>query len=279
VRLWSSLGGLGLCAALLLPATAAFAEDPPENEQFYPVVYSQRPLTLSQMTLELNAGMDGTRLIKTMSARELETRLSIDAGAGFGITRNLEVRASIATLQITPKVGYGNPSIGATYRFLNSGLEMGARLNVTLVTSPDTILAVDKIGGILEPSVPFLVHFGSSARLDFGAGLPITIQKGKPVMVGLNAPVEFAFNIVDALHLGLRSSVYINDFKLASRYLTIPLGFFAGISFGSEKPFIEIDPFFTWPQFAQPGAMGANAKKINIDIYTVGAAVRLFLFL
>ena len=284
MRLWSSLGGLGMCAALLLPAGAAFAEDdPPEDQQVYPVVYTQRPLTLSQMTLELNAGMDVTRLIKLdpkMATRDLETRISIDAGAGFGITRNLEVRASLAALAIRPKVGYGNPSIGATYRFLNSGLEMGGRLTVTLVTSPDTIVAVDKIGGILKPSVPLLFHFGKSARLDFEAGLPITIQKGKPAMVGIDAPLAFSFNFVDAFHLGLRSSLYINDFKLASRNITIPLGAFAGISLGSESPFLEIDPFFMWPQFAQPGAADPKVqKKINIDVYTVGGVVRVFLFM
>src|SRR3954470_13099238 len=90
VRLWSSLWGLALGAALLLPAGAAYADDPKPDEQAYPVVYAERPLTLSQTTLHLYGSFDATRLVKAQTAgmtplRELETRLNIDAGAAFGI--------------------------------------------------------------------------------------------------------------------------------------------------------------------------------------------------
>ncbi len=41
---------------------------------------------------------------------------------------------------------------------------------------------------------------------------------------------------------------------------------------------MEIAPFFTWPQFAQPGATGLGTQKLNVDVYTAGLAVRGFFF-
>lgn len=247
----------------------------------YPVQYVRRPLTLGEHALEFYGTTDLTRVVKDTNdiTRELQTNLGIDAGAGFGITPNLEVHAVLATVQILPKAGYGNPIVSSTYRFLNSGMELGVRLQAQIFTKPDQLSNINEFGAVLEPSVPGLVHLGKSARFDFGAGLPVTVQKGKATTIGIDAPIAFSFQLVDAMHLGLRSSLYINDFKYASRYLTVPLGVFAGISLGSEKPFFEIDPFFTWPQFATPGAEGASAKKVNFDVFTAGGTVRIFIFL
>jgi hypothetical protein len=272
--LLAGLGLGGLIASLTYSITAHAGEDDLDD---YPLAYALRPMTVYNQVLSPYVSADVTRFVdkpSTLSSApsQLATNLTIQGGAKYGITKSLEVEAALAQIQILPKVAYGNPTLGATFRLLKSTIEIGVRAKLAIVTAADTA------GIVAEPSVPMLVHIGKSMRLDFSLGLPLTVARGAPTTVGLDLPVALALNLTDTLHAGVQSNVYIADFSNLSGSFTVPLGFFAGFSIGTDAPIIELDPFFTWPKFAQPGASDPDAKKINIDAFTAGLAVRGYIF-
>jgi hypothetical protein len=259
-------------ALILSVAGAARAQD---NLQRYPVPYVDRPLTLPKFGLGIDGTFDATQIVQDPNAidRTLQTNLAFSAGLAFGITEDLEVRASIGTLRFLPEFQYLEPRVGVTFRFVGAEqVNLGVRAETTALTLPG------EAGVRLEASLPLLVRLGSSARLDLAPGAPITIQEQKAVSFGLNVPVAFAFQIVEAVHIGARTSVTILDFADPGANLVIPLGFFAGVSLGSERPIVEIDPYFTWNEFSRPGSQFDN-DKINIEKFSAGLTVRLYLYL
>ena len=267
----------GLCVGGLAASYSITARAGEDDLDDYPLAYAARPMTVYNQVLSPYVSADVTRFVdkpSTLSSApsQLATNLTIQGGAKYGITKSLEVEAALAQIQILPRVAYGNPTLGATFRLLKSTIEIGVRARLAIVTAADTA------GIVAEPSVPMLVHIGKSMRLDFSLGLPLTVARGATTTVGLDLPVALALNLTDTLHAGVQSNVYIADFSNLSRSFTVPLGFFAGFSVGTDAPIIELDPFFTWPKFAQPGATDPDAKKINIDAFTAGLAVRGYIF-
>lgn len=264
---WWSL----LSSALVLSlAGAARAQ-----EQRYPVAYVDRPLTLPAFGLSPDVTFDATQVVEDPNAveRTLQTNLAFAGGLTFGITEDLEVRASIGTLRFMPEFQYLEPRVGVTFRFVGAEqFNMGIRAETTALTLPG------EAGVRLEASLPLLVRLGSSARIDLAPGAPITIQEEKAVSFGLNVPAAFAFQVVDAIHIGARASATITDFANPGENLVIPLGFFAGVSLGSERPIVELDPYFTWNEFSRPGAKFDN-DKVNIEKFSAGLTARLYLYL
>lgn len=267
----STLPFLFLSSALALCfATTALAQ-----EQRYPVAFVDRPLTLPSLGLSPDVTFDATQIVQDPNAveRTLQTNLAFAAGMGFGITEDLEARVSIGTMRFVPDFQYLEPRVGVTFRFVGAeSFNMGIRAETTALTLPG------EAGVRIEASLPFLVRIGSSARLDLAPGAPLTIQEQKAVSFGLNVPVAFAFQVVDAIHIGARTSATITDFANPGENLLIPLGFFAGISLGSERPIVEIDPYFTWNEFSRPGAKFDN-DKVNVDKFSAGVTARLYLYL
>ena len=267
----------GLCLGIFLgsfPLDAWAGEDDLDD---YPLAYATRPMTMYKNLLSPYVAGDFSRFVANRGTvksapSQLGNNLTIQGGAKYGITKSLEVEAALAQIQILPKVAYGNPTLGATFRLLQSTIEIGVRARLAIVTSAESA------GIILEPSVPMLVHIGKSMRLDFGLGLPVTVARGKSTTVGLDLPVALALNLTDTLHAGVQTNIMVVDFRDLSGSFTVPLGFFAGFSIGTDAPIIEFDPFFTWPKFAQPGATDPGAQKINIDVFTAGLAVRGYIF-
>ena len=100
---------LALGALLSLSTSAARADD---DEKVYPLSYVARPMTLSSMSLAPEGGVDVTHSVIDPASvqRDLGTNLAVSAGVGFGITSSLEIRATMASLQIKPTVAYGDPS-------------------------------------------------------------------------------------------------------------------------------------------------------------------------
>ncbi len=266
----------GLAVSALLASFSREARAGEDDLDDYPLTYATRPMTMYNQLLSPYVSADISRLVAdpnvSSASKELGTNLTIQAGAKYGITKSLEVEAALAQIQILPKVAYGNPTLGATFRLLASTIEIGVRARIAIVTSAESA------GIILEPSVPMLVHIGKSMRLDFSLGLPVTVARGVPATVGLNLPVALALNLVDTLHVGVQSNVYISDFSELSGSLTVPLGFFAGFSIGTDAPILEIGPSFVWPEFAQPATTDPAAKGIHTDIFTAGLAVRGYVF-
>lgn len=264
-----------LASALTLSAAAGTARAQEGGEQRYPVAYVDRPLTLPSFGLGIDATFDATQAVEDPNAieRTLQTNLAFAAGLAFGITEDLEVRASIGTLRFMPEFQYLDPRVGVTYRFVGAEqVNFGIRAETTALVLPG------EAGVRLEASLPLLIRLGSSARIDLAPGAPITIQEQKAVSFGLNVPVAFAFQVVEAVHIGARTSATITDFSDPGANLIIPLGFFAGISLGSERPIVEIDPYFNWNEFSRPGSKFDN-DKVNIEKFSAGVTARLYLYL
>ncbi len=284
MRRSSLLAGVTLGALLSLSTSAARADD---DEKVYPLSYVARPMTLSSMSLAPEGGVDVTHSVIDPASvqRDLGTNLAVSAGVGFGITSSLEIRATMASLQIKPTVAYGDPKLGLTFRlFGTSAFEMGIRAQATLFTDPTrglmtTFTDAKSLGGVLQPGVPLLFRFGKSARLDVVPGALITLQKGESTKIGIEAPATIGINLIDMIVFGANTSVIIPDFKKPGETLTLPLGLFAGISIGAEKPVVEIIPSFTWPKFAAPGATTGSFNKVNIDVFTASLTVRGYIFL
>lgn len=264
------LWGLLFSGPILLAAETAFADG-----QQYPVGYVDRPLTLPPITLSPDLTFDATNAVKDPNKlqKEFETNLAFMIGAGFGITEDLEVRAQIGKLSISPKFEYSEPRVGATFRFANAEkFNMGVHAEATVLTLPGE-------GGVrFEASLPMLARLGDSVRLDLAPGAPVTIQENRATTFGLTIPFALSFQVVEAIHLGARTSGTITDFSNPGENLVIPLGFFAGVSLGSEKPILEIDPYFTWNEFAKPGAKFDN-DKLSIEKFSAGLTARLYLYL
>lgn len=291
-----STSSLGLLASFLVLLAARTASA--DNGQRYPVAYVDRPLTLPGFTLSPDVGFDATQIVEDPSAAErtLATNLALTGGFTFGITEDVEVRASIGTLRFMPAFEYLEPRLGLTYRFVGAeSFNMGIRAEVTALTLPG------EAGARVEASLPLLIRLGSSARLDMAPGALFTLQEKKATTSasvscltagadptigtakdgwcgGINVPVSFAFQMVEVIHIGARTSAYIVDLSNPGESLTIPLGFFLGISLGSERPIFELDPYFTWTEFSRPGAKFDN-DKVNIEKFSAGAVARLYLFL
>ncbi len=213
------------------------------------------------------------------------TGFGLSLGARFGITNDLEVHAYPLQLVFAPSsaAGYGGagpfieglegPSVGAIYRFLRGPLEVGATMDLTVLTpSGDT-------GVVVQPGVAARLHIGKIAALDAAVDLPITGQKGHGG-VGLDIPVAFSFDIIRPLHVGANSGIAIDDFGDAGNTVAIPLGFFGGYAIPSKKgPLLDIDPFFRWPELFTPGVTGAGTDKVNAGNFQVGVEFAGFFYL
>lgn len=261
-------------ALLLVGARAASAED--YDEQRYPVAYADRPLTLPALTLAPDATFDATNLVKDPSApeRQFETNFGIVTGVSFGILDFLEVRAFLGTLRFAPKVEYFEPGAALTLRVLGfDSFQMGIRAQAILLNQDPK-----EEGVRLDGSLPLLFRIGHSARLDITPGAILTLREEQEMAFGAYLPVSFAFQMVEAVGLGARTSAFIQNFDDPVANLTIPLGFFLNISIGSTRPYIDIDPYFTWTEFSRPGAKLDN-DRFNVDKFSAGATLRFYLFL
>lgn len=276
------MAGLALGCALFSCGRGALAAEEGSGGKRLAVSYTERSLTLPKLVLSPELGF---HLGKVPLA---DTRVGVELGARLGITDQLEVFAVVAPIEFAPEVGYVNPSIGATYSFLRKGnLELGARLGVTIITkaSEEMIpVPTDSAGVLIEPGVPMVLHLlHDRVRVDAGVFLPIQLSQTSGL--GVRVPIEFAYDVTEPFHVGLRSGVGILNLagSSAGNNLYVPLGVFAGYAIGGRSgPLLDIDPFFTWREFARPavqGINGTNADKLVPGDWVVGVNLAAFLYL
>ena len=280
MRLSHLFSGLALGAALSLSAAAASA-----GESEYPLSYVERPLTLPRFVLapELNLTIErGLSESCVGFTQGSPICVNVEAGAAFGITKDLEVGATVLSFRSQPGLGFGysEPQIRGTYRFLSGQFELGVQLRATFFVNYGA-------GVFLQPSVPMLLHLGKVARLDLNPGLDFALRGGclgngcagtGGNAIGFELPVRFDIDIIEPLHVGANTGIFINDFGHAKESAAIPLGVFAGYAIGGKKPIVDIDPYFQWRTFVTPGG-GINGDKINPGNFQVGVEARLYLYL
>ena len=297
----SVLVGSSLTALALLAVPAAGADDIPTGTQ--PIAYAARPLTVPALTLapRLDGTVDKLSLGTASQIYKTDPKfwnVAVALGASVGIVENIEVGAVVAPLQVLPSVVYGNPSVHGTFRFVKGGFELAAFIGTTFIThagvDPQITLPVLNSGAgvVFNPGLLSRIHMGSRAKLDIGATVPI--QLGSAVHdLGLNVPVELAFNLIESFHIGATSGFGIANVKAPALNSYIPLGFIAGVAFGSEdKPVVDVGALFRWPQFANPGAqapmmaMGSGmtpastgpTQTIDVQDFQVGLSVAAYLY-
>jgi hypothetical protein len=284
----SSLVGSALVVvafAVLLDAATARADDMATGTQ--PVAYSARPLTVPALTLALQASSTVDKLSTTTvqaiysnpNAKNLNVGVAL--GASVGIVENIEVGAVVAPLQVLPSFSYGDPSVHGTFRFLKGGFEMAGYVNSTFIThqgvAPQVTLPVLNSGAgvLLQPGLLSRIHMGERAKLDIGATVPIQLGSAAHD-IGLDVPVELAFNLIESLHVGASSGFGIADLKAPALNSYVPLGLLAGVSFGSDdKPVVDLGALFQWPQFANPG----KSQTIDTGDFQVGLSFAAYVYL
>jgi hypothetical protein len=276
-RVAASFGG-GVAVAVAVPAGAASAPGQPaagEKEGIrLPVSYVERGITNPALILSPELDIGVVRVAGALG--NTITAGALQLGAGFSITDDFGVRATILALQLNSPFQYTGPSFGATYRFVKGDFELGAAADVTIAT-PSGVSA----GVVFTPSIPARVHFGKTARLDITAGLPVTAGEGlKSAVVGLGIPVVLSVDIVEPLHVGVGSGFEILDFSQAGHTVAVPLGFIAGYAVaGPHGPIVDIDPFFEWPYLFTPGTTGPGSSKVQAGFFQLGLTVTGYLYL
>jgi hypothetical protein len=206
--------------------------------------------------------------------------VAVAIGASMGIVENIEVGAVVVPLQVLPDVAYGDPSVHGTFRFVKGAFELAGYINTTFIThtgvAPDVTLPVlnQSAGVLLQPGLVSRIHMGGHGKLDIGATVPI--QLGSAVHdIGLNVPVELAFNLAEFFYLGANSGFGITNVKSPGLNSYVPLGLLAGFSIGSsDKPVVDIGGLFRWPQFANPG----KSHAIDTTDFQVGLSAAAYIY-
>jgi hypothetical protein len=284
----SSLVRSALCTLALLSPAAARADgyDAPNGSQ--PIPYAARGLTLPALTLAPQVSGTLDKLSTTTAAATFSQvpnpktlNVSLAVGASMGIVENIEIGAVALPLQVLPSVSYGDPSVHGTFRFVKGAFELAGYINTIFIThqgavSDVTLPVLNQSAGVLfNPGLLSRIHLGGRGKLDIGATVPI--QLGSAVHdVGLNIPVELAFNLADFFYLGADTGFGIANVKSPGLNSYVPLGLLAGFTIsGDDKPVVDLGALFRWPQFANPG----KDQTFDTTDFQVGVSASVYIYL
>ncbi len=230
-------------------------------------IYTKRNLTQAPGSLKILAGpaspqlMGGSILRNTdagfsyldpsvttdpelPSELQPDSEISLNIGAVYGITDNIEVGSLFAPLLLSGPEGadlYRNPSAFLTYGMDMGNFDIGVRATAILPVQEDSDFA-------LNPGVPVLFR-GSGFRLDTGVYLPIIF--GDETLISLNIPVRPAFQATPNIFVGLDTG--FNIFALSGpegldSQQTVPLGVFGGYTLLAGGRVIDLTLSFTFDQ-------------------------------
>jgi hypothetical protein len=205
----------------------------------------------------------------------------MNLGASFGITNDFEVGALVLPIQFNNGAGYGDPTLHATFRFLNTPtFQMGARLDLGIG------IPHDGLGGgvLITPSVPMLFNaiphrLTLLAEVEIPIGVAGSSASGSGVGIGLEIPITVAFDIIEPLHVDATTGLTIVDFlnSEAGPTTAIPLGFGVGYAIGDKRPIVDIDADFQWTSFIAPGAPD-GVSKIQPGIFLLGITAKGYFY-
>lgn len=246
--------------ATLSAASGAQAQEVPAPQRL-PPSFSRRPLTLTRGTLRLDAELAIAHFETSfLGVTASSNSVGLGLGAGFGITEDLEVGATVLPLTLSPDFKYNAPSVYGTYRFLRGDVEVGARLALTLPIDRDFGVSV---------GVPVLLHIGETARLDTGAFVDLTFSD--PLGKQLRIPVAFTASINPNLFVGARTGFVFPNFDSFGMPLGVYLGYTLATGDGAA-PLADITAAFDFPLFLRTG--GGDA--IYTGLWTASLNGRIF---
>lgn len=222
-----------------------------------PVEFSERPLTLTEGTLNAS----GALIVKDLGS---ETGFSLGIGVSYGITDDFEVGATPANIALSPKAEYGNPSVWAAYRILRTAIEIAPQLALVLPAQSGTYLSI-------EPGFRFLAGLGSTTSLHWAVNFPIHLTSGDPY-VDFAIPIQFRVNFTPQVYLHVDSGVTFSHFD--SKQGSIPFGFGVGYTLANnDAPFIDFELGFRLPRFVQTSGVG---DAVSADFWEIAASASFF---
>lgn len=250
-----------LSVAFASLAVVSAASSAQAQQTQLPLPFARRPLTLTARTLRADADFSVSQVsVSFLGATASSTVVGLRLGAGFGITDDLEVGATLIPLTLSPEFNYNAPSIYGAYRFVRGDIDVGARLDLVFPVNGD-------FG--LRAGVPVLFHLGEGARLDTGAFIELSF--GDTLGKALSIPVAFTANLNPNLFLGARTGLLLPNFDS----LGMPLGVYAGYTIANgagASPLADITASFDFPLFFATGRNDA----IFADYWVAGLNGRIF---
>jgi hypothetical protein len=248
--------------------------------QRLPVPYVDRPLTLPEKTLRIDADFP------TFKPGIGDAYFGFFAGAGFGITDDFEVFGRVIPVTFIPdKVRFQDPVIGATYRFMDGDVAqigVGGRIQIPVD---------DGRFFVFNPRLPIQLKLGDIVRMDTGVNLSV----GAPTGTGGDAvfalagpgqfapfffqadpgiPARFSFQLVDQAWLGLNTGAgfLFTDAIGSGDDVTffLPLGFGGGgtIPIGNDM-MMDLHGGFEFPYFLN--SAGQDVVVSEFWLFDVGA--------
>jgi hypothetical protein len=211
----------------------------PRYETPFEVPFVDRPITLPEDMFGLLFDLGVTQLSRGTPL------VAFDAGAGYGVTSDLEVGVILVplTLSSDESSGLGEPRIFAEHRLVGGVFELSARLEVELPLSPPYRL---------DAAVPFLVHLGGIARLD--GALAFRAGYDNKLLPEAGIPLELTFQI--ARRLALSAGGYGRTTSFERPNLLTSFSLRAAYTIEDEgRPWADLGVLATSPAFALAGEL------------------------
>jgi hypothetical protein len=224
-------------------------------------------------------------------------------GSGYSVTDDFNVHAVLFDLQFNKPAQLVLGELGATYRFIRGGFELGVGLDWVYQANGGAP------GQTILPSLPMRVHLGHVARLDITPTLPISTAGvyvpgatsffggssrfglaagGGDTSVGLAVPLDFSIQIIDQFHIGVGTGFSltfnaknVNGGLIDGDTFYIPLNFEVGVTIpGPHGPVLDMSPFFSLPTLFVPAIdqrTGLNA--VQTGVWLAGVRFTTFFYL
>jgi hypothetical protein len=267
------------------PATRPALDEPPPDPPAVadpgrqPIAYAGRTLTLPAKTFstQLDAALS-----RAEAGRASLSLFQTELAGSYGVTDDLTVEVrpgGFVTGDVDPD--YTRFLLGATYRFLDGPVEVGARFRFQVDSNAN-------VG--LNPALVVRVHGGNAIRLDTGINFAAVIPTdGATPVAALGGaftdylkqaeagiPLDIAFQVAEPMFVGFSTGYGILTFEDAGQSSFMPLGLFAGGTVpGDDGPVTDIGVSFGFPLFL----LGSSGENPNTNLWTAGITVRGFLYL
>ncbi len=267
----------------------------PLVEEVAPIAYTHRSMTVPSGTLRIDFGPADRALLHANSSLPLgasglvlplprgggftytgvdggDALIDLRLGAAIGIVDGLEVGAMFLPLGLAPdgRDTYGNPTAYARLRIVDGDFQLGAQVGAA-------VPVVDGTDFGLGIAVPIKLVLGNGLHLNTGAEVQLTFAD-PDMVIGLNIPVEFAFNLTEGFFAGLTSGFVHGN--LDGGDPVIPAGVFAGYSLSLGNGMVldaTVDFRLPWLiNTADDVAPGVSAPG-GFDVWqlTVGGVMRM----
>jgi hypothetical protein len=274
---------LVLTIAAVIAPSLAHAQDPepPSERTLLPMRLAERPLTLP--ALYLRAELDfllRTRpsfVDMTGGTIEPDPFVSIALGAGFGITDDVEVGASILPISFSPITRFGRPPeitglpwIYGRFRFLTAPFELGAEARIYLpVPQPDGPEGNIDADFAADLAMLARFHLSEMVRLDAQIFFRLAIPNSmSDTGFGIGIPIDVTVSPLEFLFAGAGIAPLIDRFEA----FVLPVSLFVGGTIPVDgKPLVDITGRFGLPLFV---LVRESETTVNGDPFELGITVR-----